>query len=136
MRAFEPAREQLQAWEDWLRCRPEGVAEVARRFPPWEIFDLNGKLVTVQSFQEGARDGAVTMTVFVGEALNGPLLVQRSVFGVCPGDLPAATEANSLPSAPPPPPGDQRKPGRRAPVERAPMVMAASPSTHSGPLRF
>ncbi len=93
MRAFEPTQEQIQAWGEWLSCRPRGVAAVARRFPPWEIFDLNGKLVTVQSFQEAARDGAVTMTVFVGEELNGPLLMPRAVFGVCPGDLPAATEA-------------------------------------------
>ncbi len=87
MRFYEPDTEQLDGWEEWLATRPDRVAEVARRLPPWELLRMRatGHRCSVLSYQED-DEGAVTMTVRVDGKFNA-VVFGRRVFGISPDDL-------------------------------------------------
>lgn len=72
-------------WADWLATRPEGIQELAKRFPPWKLFRLNSNRVYVQSYGEG-EDGELTLRVAV-DARFGVVTMERTVFGIKPEDL-------------------------------------------------
>lgn len=85
---FDPTPEQVKAWEEWLASRPPNVETIARRFPPWVVFQLpgNGNLVTVRAFDESAC-GKVELRVHVSKDLNPQAQFERMVFGVNPQTL-------------------------------------------------
>jgi len=82
-RHYQPTAENLAAWELWVDSRPPIIKELARRFPPWELFRLksSGHRVFAYSY---AEDG--TLTVVVSGKFNAVLL-ERRVFGIRPDDL-------------------------------------------------
>ncbi len=96
MRIFEPTDNELAEWEEWCDSRPPEVAEVARRFPPWELYRIeSGHCCTVYSYGE-KEGGGVSLTVSVTGEYNR-VAFPRNVFGIDPDeltpcDLPAADE--------------------------------------------
>lgn len=88
MKFFDPTNTQKKAWAEWLAERPKCVRVVAMRFPPWQIFELEGSknVVQVRSFEEDKK-GEVTMTVSVEREHNPDIWLERSVFGVREGSL-------------------------------------------------
>ena len=88
MNYFEPTQEQEQGYAEWCDSRPPHVAEVARRFRPWELFRLTttGSRVYVLSFGE-QEDGGISLTVAVRPEFNDDCIFPRDVFGINPEDL-------------------------------------------------
>lgn len=86
MRLFEPTDEMLEEWEQWLESRPPQIVEVARRYPPWELFRMDsGHRCTVYSYGE-EEGGGVSLTVSVTGEYN-LVVFNRNVFGVSPDEL-------------------------------------------------
>lgn len=71
-------------WEQWLAERPNSVKALATKLPPWFLYELTttGQKVQIQAY---AEDG--TVRVLVLERWNGPMLFERSVFGIDPETL-------------------------------------------------
>ena len=86
MRILEPTDEMLEEWEEWLKSRPPQIAEVARCYPPWELFRMgSGHRCTVHSYGE-LEDGTVSLTVSVTGEYNF-VAFDRNVFGIDPDEL-------------------------------------------------
>lgn len=82
-RRFEPAPLQLRGWKRWCKSRPNGVRQLAERFPPWELLRMKstGQRVFVAGINE---DGTVSVVV---SGLYNMVLHDRHVFGISPDDL-------------------------------------------------
>jgi hypothetical protein len=82
-RWIEPSMKQKKGWRKWCASRPPGVRELAKRFPPWELYRLKttGQRVTVASYYENG-----TLRVNVPSEYN-MVLFEASVFGIDPNDL-------------------------------------------------
>jgi len=80
-----PTGENLAEWNKWVEERPPVVADLARRVPPWQYYDMpeTGQVVTVESYFE---DGTLRVRV-VGDRVSIPAIVQFGVFGIRPKDL-------------------------------------------------
>lgn len=85
---FEPDKDVVEDFYKWLESRPQAVREVARRFPPWELFRMQstGHRVTVHGFSQHVDDGRITLMVDVTGRFN-LVVMERRVFGVDPEDL-------------------------------------------------
>jgi len=71
------------SFKDWLAERPKVIQDLARDYPPDELYHLSssGHRVTIASYSE---DG--TVTVNVSGQFNA-VTFERSVFGIDPKDL-------------------------------------------------
>lgn len=80
---IEWAKEQEEAWREWVETRPTTIQDLCRRLSPDRLYLLktSGHRVTLYSFSE---DGTVTVNVS-GE--YNALAFDRQVFGVSPDDL-------------------------------------------------
>jgi hypothetical protein len=85
---FEPRREQIEGWKEFVGSRPPAVRAIAERFEPWRLYRMKstGHRVTVHSFSEPDGVGRVTLTVNVLGTFN-LVEFERQVFGVEPEDL-------------------------------------------------
>jgi len=56
VKRYIPTEEEARVWRAWVDELPDYVAEVARRFPPWELFRLktSGDRVYPVSYGEQA----------------------------------------------------------------------------------
>lgn len=83
-RVHEPTEAEEIAWREWVQSRPDAVRTAAERFDPWSLYTLKstGQRVLLRSIFE---DG--TVSVVVSERFNGPLIMERKVFGIDPDDL-------------------------------------------------
>jgi len=75
--------EQRIEWEEWLKDRPYIIKELAKRFPPNELFLLKttGQRVYLMAYSEDN-----TVTVAITGDFN-KCLFDKSVFGINPDDL-------------------------------------------------
>lgn len=81
---FEPTDAIRSAWAEWVAGRPPTVRAICEKVEPWKLYRLEppGQYVTFYSCNE---DG--TVTVDVSSEWNGPIVVDRRVFGIDPKDL-------------------------------------------------
>ena len=85
---YEPTKEEIAAWEEFVQSRPEKVRVVAEKFKPWKLYlnkPSNHRCV-LYSFSENGENDPVTMTVDITGEYN-LILHDRRVFGVKPEDL-------------------------------------------------
>lgn len=76
--------EQKAEWEKWLQERPDVVASLARKFPPYQCLIMKGRGHYIPiSYQEG-MDDKVTMTLAHGD---DSFLPGVSVFGIPESDV-------------------------------------------------
>lgn len=82
---YDPAPEDLTAWELWLSERPAQVVELARKLPPWNCYRLrvkNGNLRGHYMIHSYNENGTVTLTHGRDSFLPGV-----GVFGVKPDEV-------------------------------------------------
>lgn len=79
--------ELMTEWKKWLRTRPKRIREVAKKFPPWELYLMKstGQRVLVIGYDE-MKDGSICLKVFVSAEFNF-VTFERQVFGVPQEDI-------------------------------------------------
>jgi hypothetical protein len=85
---FEPTSEQIAAWDEWVRSRPEAVRKIAEKIYPWKLYRLktSGHRVTLYSIDEQKDNTEPTLRVNVSGDFNF-LSFERTVFGIKIDDL-------------------------------------------------
>ena len=81
---YEPSDDQKKEWDAWVASRPDGVRELAARFPPWKLYRLSTtkQRVFVIGFFED-----LTLRVAVTKEYNFLVTCERQVFGIDPDNL-------------------------------------------------
>ena len=75
--------QEKQEWEEWVKSRPEVIQNLAKRFPPYNLYRLktSGHRVVIYSYSEDE-----TLTVKVSGEFN-LITFERQVFGIKPENL-------------------------------------------------
>jgi hypothetical protein len=74
---------------EWYRTRPATVQRRIDSHPPTQLYRMRktGQIVPIYSYAEDHNGECTTCTVLVLEEYNGPLFMERQVFGVAFEDL-------------------------------------------------
>jgi hypothetical protein len=83
---YEPTDEARKSYEEWCAERPPEIAELARKFPPWNLYRLGKNRVYLIGFSE-SKDGTPHTCMVQVSAKFNYCAFERNVFGIKPEEL-------------------------------------------------